>query len=55
MELAGSVFKDNTTSAQVLREENMKVYRNVARVEVPSITVNPREGFGKGKGGLHLH
>lgn len=48
--LAGSVFKDNTTSAQVLREENMKVYRNVARVEVPSITVNPREGFGKGKG-----
>lgn len=48
--LAGSVFKNNTTADQVLREENIKVYRNVARIEVPSIKVNPREGFGKGKG-----
>lgn len=44
-----SVFGSNTTNAQLVRGENIKVYRNVARVEVPSITVNPREGFGKGK------
>lgn len=49
-DLGNSVFKTNTTNDQLLREENIKVYRNVARVEVPSITVNPREGFGKGKG-----
>lgn len=49
-DLEGSVFKTNTTNDQLLRGENIKVYRNVARVEVPSITVNPREGFGKGKG-----
>lgn len=49
-DLSNSVFKDNTSTAQLLRDENIKVYRNVARVEVPSITVNPREGFGKGKG-----
>lgn len=48
--LSGSVFASNTTADQVIKEENIKVYRNVARVEVPSITVNPREGFGKGKG-----
>lgn len=48
--LSGSVFASNTTVDQVIKEENIKVYRNVARVEVPSITVNPREGFGKGKG-----
>lgn len=49
-DLGNSIFKNNTTNDQLLREENIKVYRNVARVEVPSITVNPREGFGKGKG-----
>ena len=49
-DLSNSVFKDNTTRDQVLEDANMKVYRNVARVEVPSITVNPRDGFGKGKG-----
>lgn len=48
--LSGSAFEGNTTNDQVLRSENMKLYRNVARVEVPSITVNPRVGFGKGKG-----
>lgn len=30
--------------------ETVKLYRNVARVEVPKITVNPRDGFGKNKG-----
>ena len=48
--LKNSVFKDNTTSAELIGSENIKVYRNVARVEVPTISVNPREGFGKGKG-----
>lgn len=51
-ELSGSVFENNTTNSQLVRGENIKVYRNVARVEVPSITVNPREGFGKGKGAI---
>lgn len=49
-DLTNSVFKSNTTQDQIVGSENIKVYRNVARVEVPSITVNPREGFGKGKG-----
>lgn len=48
--LSGSVFEDNTTKDQAFENENMKLYRNVARVEVPSITVKPRVGFGKGKG-----
>ena len=33
---------DNTSGT-----DKIKLYRNVARVEVPSITVSPREGFGK--------
>lgn len=49
-DLANSVFKSNTTQDQIVDNENIKVYRNVARVEVPSITVNPRAGFGKDKG-----
>lgn len=49
---ASTVFKtaanvDN--SGNVAISENIKVYRNVARIEVPRITVDPREGFGKGK------
>lgn len=48
-DLNTSVFSGNTTDGQVKLSENVKVYRNVARVEVPSITVNPREGFGKGE------
>lgn len=39
--------KDN--SGNVVSTDNIKVYRNVARIEVPKITVDPREGFGKGK------
>lgn len=43
---AEDVFKaDNTGNVAVT--ENIKVYRNVARIEVPKITVNPRNGFGK--------
>lgn len=34
----------------VASSETVKLYRNVARVEVPKITVNPRDGFGKNKG-----
>lgn len=48
--LTGSAFESNTTQDQIVGNENIKVYRNVARVEVPSITVNPRAGFGKDKG-----
>lgn len=34
-------------AGSVISSENIKVYRNVARIEVPKITINPREGFGK--------
>lgn len=48
---ASTVFKtgDADNSGHVASTENIKVYRNVARIEVPKITVDPREGFGKGK------
>lgn len=49
---ASTVFKTETdadNSGHVASTENIKVYRNVARIEVPKITVDPREGFGKGK------
>lgn len=49
---ASTVFKtatDGDNSGNVASTENIKVYRNVARIEVPQITVEPREGFGKGK------
>lgn len=46
---ASNVFKKdgNDNSGKTILGENIKVYRNVARVEVPKITVNPRSGFGK--------
>lgn len=46
---ASSVFQKegNDNSGNTILGENIKVYRNVARVEVPKITVNPRSGFGK--------
>ena len=43
---ASTVFGDDNKGT-VVSSENIKVYRNVARVEVPKITVNPRSGFGK--------
>lgn len=49
---ASTVFKtatDGDNSGNVASTENIKVYRNVARIEVSKITVEPREGFGKGK------
>ena len=39
---------DNTTNDMLVGSDNIALYRNVARVEVPKITVSPREGFGKG-------
>lgn len=42
---AADVFPSN--EGNLAGSENIKVYRNVARIEVPKITVNPREGFGK--------
>lgn len=41
---------NNTTEDQLISNEgeNVLLYRNVARVEVPVISLNPREGFGKG-------
>lgn len=49
-DLASSAFNGKATQDQVVEFANIKVYRNVARIEVPSITVKPRDGFGKGKG-----
>lgn len=48
---AADVFKKDgkDNSGNVSSTDNIKVYRNVARIEVPKITVEPREGFGKGK------
>lgn len=43
---ASTVFGDDNAGNTILNE-NIKVYRNVARVEVPKITLNPRSGFGK--------
>lgn len=43
---ASNVF-GNDNKGSVILSENIKVYRNVARVEVPKITVDPRSGFGK--------
>ncbi len=34
----------------VASAETVKLYRNIAKVEVPKITVSPRDGFGKNKG-----
>lgn len=43
---APTVFGEDNKGT-VAKNENIKVYRNVARVEVPKIIVNPRSGFGK--------
>ncbi|KKB51093.1 hypothetical protein HMPREF1212_01822 [Parabacteroides sp. HGS0025] len=43
---ASTVFGEDNKGT-VAATENIKVYRNVARVEVPKIIVNPRSGFGK--------
>lgn len=43
---AEEVFEADNTG-YVAEAKNIKVYRNVARIEVPKITVNPRNGFGK--------
>lgn len=39
-----------TSEDELVGDDNVKLYRNVARVEVPAIKVNPREGFGKDGG-----
>lgn len=39
--------KETADGYEPVGEENVKLYRNVARVEVPAIKVNPRAGFGK--------
>lgn len=43
---ASTVFGEDNKGT-VAENENIKVYRNVARVEVPKIIINPRSGFGK--------
>lgn len=35
-------------TGNVVDKKNVKVYRNVARIEVPKIKLDPKEGFGKG-------
>lgn len=49
---ASTVFKTpagESNTGNVAGTSNIKVYRNVARIEVPRITVEPRSGFGKDK------
>lgn len=43
---ATTVF-GNDNAGNTILNENIKVYRNVARIEVPKIILNPRSGFGK--------
>lgn len=40
----------DTSNDELVGRENVKLYRNVARVEVPTIKVYPREGFGRAEG-----